>query len=186
MKKIKLRLLNTLFALILTSCSTVKFYADYNEETDFTNYNSYSKIIWNIDNDSIVNSITKEKVINAIRQELDTRAIKENKLNSDISISINFIRKDKIGTSSYTNYGGYYGYGYYRPMGYTTTNYYNYTYTEGSIVIDIFDEKTKKLIWQGTAKQDFNSNVNPNLTTEKINYIIQKIFAKYPLKPIKK
>lgn len=177
-----------LFIILITlnSCSTVKFYSDYNEQTDFTNYNSYSKIIWNIDNDSVVNNLTKEKVLNAIIQELDLRNISENKTNGDISISINFIRKDKIGTSSYTDYGGYYGYGYYRPMGYSTTTYYNYSYTEGAIVIDVFDEKSKKLIWQGTAKQDFNSNENPNLTTEKINYVIKKIFTKYPLKPIKK
>ena len=133
-----------------------------------------------------MNDITKEKVLFAVEKELSIRAISENELNGDISININFIRKDKIGTSSYTDYNGYYSYGYYRPMGYSTTSYYNYTYTEGSIVIDIFDETTKKLIWQGTAKQDFNSEPSSPISTEKINYIIQNIFKKYPVKPIKK
>lgn len=185
MTKKSIQLFVILVLSILSSCSTVKFYADYNEDTNFKEYKTYTKIIWNTENDSVVNSITKGKVLSAITRELSSRNISESKLNGDISVSINFIRKDKIGTSSYTDYGGYYGYGYYRPMGYSTTTYYNYTYTEGAIVIDVFDEKSKKLIWQGTAKQSFNTDESPDLTTEKINYVIQKIFLKYPITPTK-
>lgn len=175
-----------IFSLFLiVACSSVKFHSDFSENTDFTIYNNYDTILWNIDNDSIINTINKNKIIDAVKLEMKLRNINKSNLTPTITISINIIRTNKIGTSSYTDYGGYYGYGYYRPMGYSVTNYYNYEYTEGAIVIDIFDHQTKKLIWQGTAKEDFNSNSNPDLSSDKINYVINKIFQKYPVKQIK-
>jgi hypothetical protein len=175
-----------IISFLITSCSPIQFHADFDENTVFNDLISYNKILWNSDNDSVVNEINKYKIISAVKQELYKRNIKQSNFSPSITININIIRCSKIGTSSYTDYGGYYGYGYYRPMGYSITNYYNYSYTEGAIVIDVFDNKNKKLIWQGTAKEDFNNNSNPDITTDKIKYIIKKTFQKYPVKPLKK
>ena len=103
--------------------------------------------------------------------------------NPDLIVHTASIFKDKqsvTANSSYYGYGGYYRpYGWGGAMGvssYTTYDVQNYK--DGSIIIDIVDAKTQKLIWEGVGNKEIDS---PAKDPEKaINEAIASIMSDFP------
>jgi len=54
------------------------------------------------------------------------------------------------------------------------------TYTVGTLVVDLFGSRTRKLIWRGKATDILSEN--PKETTKKLNEDIEKLFKKFPPK----
>jgi hypothetical protein len=82
--------------------------------------------------------------------------------------------------------GGYGGYGYRGWAGYgmgTSTTSVS-EYTVGTLVVDIFDAKTKKLIFRGIATDELSDKVSKNI--KKIEKASDKMFKNFPPKAEKK
>ena len=60
--------------------------------------------------------------------------------------------------------------------GMATTN--TSTFTEGTLVVDIFDAKTKGLIWRGTAGDTLSTKADKNEKT--ITKAVEKLFQNFP------
>ena len=54
------------------------------------------------------------------------------------------------------------------------------TYTDGTIVVDLFDAKTKKLAWRGVATKEISNK--PEKVSEQIEKAIEKVFKNFPPK----
>jgi hypothetical protein len=52
------------------------------------------------------------------------------------------------------------------------------SYTEGTLVVDLYDANTKKMVWRGVAKSTVSSK--PEKNTEKIDKGVAKMFERYP------
>jgi hypothetical protein len=52
------------------------------------------------------------------------------------------------------------------------------TYTEGSLIVDLYDATTKKMVWRGVATATVSSKPEKNAT--KIDKSLMKMFARYP------
>ena len=52
------------------------------------------------------------------------------------------------------------------------------TYTEGSLIVDLYDASTKKMVWRGVATATVSSK--PEKNAEKIDKSLMKLFARYP------
>jgi hypothetical protein len=50
----------------------------------------------------------------------------------------------------------------------------------GSLNVDLFDSRTKKLIWRGTASQTLSDK--PEKNTEKLDKAVAEMFRKFPPK----
>ncbi|HAK77488.1 MAG TPA: hypothetical protein DCM71_11390 [Runella sp.] len=58
---------------------------------------------------------------------------------------------------------------------------YQTQYTEGTLVIDILDAKTKEVLWEGVAQGTLSGKINR--IQNQINSSVRKMFTKYyPLK----
>jgi hypothetical protein len=57
------------------------------------------------------------------------------------------------------------------------------TVTEGSLTIDVVDQKQKELVWSGTAKGRVTSK-SENNPQPAIDDTVARIFAKYPKQPL--
>ncbi len=51
------------------------------------------------------------------------------------------------------------------------------TYTEGTIVVDVLDTKTRTLVWRGIAENAFRK---PNPDDEKVAKVIGKVMLNFP------
>jgi len=52
------------------------------------------------------------------------------------------------------------------------------TYTEGSLIVDLYDATTRKMVWRGVATATVSSK--PEKNAEKIDKSLAKMFARYP------
>ena len=52
------------------------------------------------------------------------------------------------------------------------------TYTVGTLVVDLFDTNTKKLIWRGSASDTLSSKSDKNI--KKLNMDVKKMFDRFP------
>ena len=81
---------------------------------------------------------------------------------------------------------------YYRNVGYSYTGQLmteSYgtdqkvvSYQIGSLFIDIFDAKSKKSVWQGSAKTPIGLHTEKDKQIERINTVVDKILKKFPPK----
>ncbi len=197
--KIKLEDMKKIFVLffaitlILSSCSTLKVTSDYDPNVNFSKYKTYNLLPWREDVSRMVNDFDRKRIADAIKHEMELRGYKYAESNIDVSVSAYIILDEKEQTTAYSTYMG--GYGYYAGFGYygygpgvgmgtTHTTYNTETYTVGTLIIDIFDNSTKKLIWQGIGVGTINEN--PKKREQNTPGVIAKIMESLPGKVQKK
>jgi len=174
------------FAMAMVSCSTVKVVVDMDKNADFSQYKTYSFLGWQNDSDQILNEFDKKRIRDAFINEFERRGLKAVADNGDMQVSLFIVVDQKTSVSGYTNYyGGRYG-GYYRyrggwGYGYANTTYTENDYLEGTLVMDVFDGKTKNQVWQGIATRTVNES--PEKRDKTIPANIQALMRKFPVQP---
>jgi len=187
-----------LFALLiitaLASCSSIKITSEKDGDVDFTQFNTLSYYGWQEESDKILNRFDKERIEKAFADEFKKRGISVVERDGDIIVSLFIVVDQKKGVNAYNNhygaggpygyYGGYgYGAGWGWGMGYSSTTYQEYEYNVGTLVCDVFDSSTKKLIWQGVVSGEIDDNVK---TRERnIPRVVSYLMKRFP-KPIEK
>ncbi|MCF6239774.1 MAG: DUF4136 domain-containing protein [Bacteroidales bacterium] len=179
--------------LILGACSTLKVTSDYDPNVNFSKFKTYNLLPWREDVSSMVNDFDRKRIVDAIKQEMELRGYTYAESNSDVSVSAYIILEQKEQTTAYSTYMG--GYGYYAGFGYygygpgfrmgtNQTTYNTETYTVGTLIIDIFDNSTKKLIWQGIGVGTVDKN--PKTRERNTPKVIAEIMKSLPGKANKK
>ncbi len=184
-----------LFAILTTSCgSGVTVTSDYDKTVDFTKYKTYTYYGWAENSDQVLTGFDKERFETSFEDEFSKRGW-TNRANGDAIVSLYVVVNEKTSYSSYTDhynngmYGGMYassygyGYGYGSGMGMgtsTTTTTQN-DYLVGTLIIDVFDSKTKKHIWQGIGKKTVNENKSNR--EEHIQKAVAEIMKRFPVQP---
>ena len=149
-------LLTIFFSIIFFATQAQKVTTDVDESADFSKYSSYQFLGWQNDSDKAMNDFDKKRMRDAFQSELGARNLKLDESSTDMAISLYIVVSQQTSTTAYTNYHGGTGYGYRRGgrgwgNGYSTTSYSQNDYPQGVLVMDVFDAKTKELIWQGVA-----------------------------------
>jgi hypothetical protein len=166
----------------IVSCGpTLKVTSDYDKNVSFQNFKTFA--IYK--NDTIkhaISELNQDRIINSVKAEFTKKGYAEN-ASPDLWVNTTAILKDQKSVTANTNYYGYGG--YYRPYMYgggmggsSTTSYDVQNYKDGSIIIDVIDSKTKKLVWQGIGNKEIDKpSSNPDVA---IAEAITKIMASFP------
>jgi|SRR5215204_6431592 len=171
-------------ALIFWGCgSSLKVTSDYDKSANFQQYKTFSLERVSDTVKQTISQLHRDRIYNAVKAQMVGKNFQESSSNPDLIVLALGVLRDKQSVSSTTNYYGYGG--YYRPYGwgggmggsgYTTYNVDNYK--EGSIIIDVVDAKTQKLVWEGVGNKDIDS---PSKDPDKaISDAIATIMAKFP------
>jgi len=189
-----IRLLSILtVAVVITGCSSLKITYNMDTTVDFSKYKTYSYYGWDTASTHI-NKFYQNKIEYAFADELGKRGLSYDPMEQgDMVISL-FLAVDKEeSVTAYNNnynYGPYnpawgwgYGYGgyYASPYIYGNVTYEENTYYNGTLVCDIFDRQTKKLIWQGVVSKA----IDPSEHGKYIGKTISRLMMKFPIKEIK-
>ena len=162
--------------LFIAGCSTMKIDNDYDREADFSSYKSYT---WQMSDMTLVENfpLAHERVVSAIEAQLAIKGFSKVDANPDVYINYHTDEDEEIRLDT-DQFGYGYGPGWYwgRGMGSSTTTVRSYT--RGTIVVDIWDAKEKRLVWRGVASDTVSEN--PGSDEKKINRAAQKMFEKYP------
>lgn len=153
---------------VLSSCSTLKVWSDFDTKTNFDKYKTfayYKKGIKSVD----LSDIDKQRILSAIDSQLKRKGYTNSK-HPDLLVSI------ATNAEEYIEYGNLSG-------SFSMWPSRKRTFTKGVISIELIDYAKKKLVWQGTASGvlDFINTKEASTNKEKqIKAFVTEIMAKYP------
>ena len=134
------------------------------------------------------------EILESFKAEFTARGMTYKESDADAIVTLYIVIDNKTSTTAYTDFNGGmgmgygYGAGFARPawgwgMGSATTTYSEEDYQVGTFVVDVYDTKSKKLIWQGVSQKTINENASKRAKT--IPKGVTKIMKNYPVKPAK-
>ncbi|RZT42059.1 DUF4136 domain-containing protein [Cupriavidus agavae] len=177
-----------LAALVLTGCATgPDIRTDYNRSADFAQYRTFGFVPRPGTDRQGYESLTTQYLKAATSREMAARGYEYVPRQPDLLINFNMQFHQRIASAPAPlpppGYLGYYSYrgGLYAPWpGY---GFYNdtYTYTEGTLNIDVIDARKNQLVWEGIAQGDVNQ-ADPQNNQPAIDKVVGQIFAKYPFR----
>jgi hypothetical protein len=156
--------------LLTTLALAVDIQTDYDHHVDFSKYKTYSWV-----KVETPDSIWDGRVRDAVNSELSKKGLTEVPSGGDLGVAAVATTHEK--PTLETIYNGF-GPWYWEGFGDATTTVQNYT--EGTLVVDLFDGNTKKLIWRGSASDVLSNKAEKN--TEKLNKAVEKMFSHFPPK----
>lgn len=173
----KLFILPILLLLVLTSCSSISVYSDYDKSVDFTKYKTYAYFKPGIDKVEI-SDLDKRRILRAIDEQMTAKGFTKSD-NPDLLINIFTKAREEVNVNQF-NAGWGYGWGYgwnpYLMMGNQTSVS---TSTQGTLYIDFIDAKKKEMIWQGEGV-GYLTNQGPDKKDKVVAEFVGKILAQYP------
>ena len=171
-------------ALLLTSCQTQRVQTDFDPAAPFTAYRTYSWLP--SDAPRGMNPLMFRRVKESIDRSLAARGYTQAHP-GDFAITFTIGEKDRIRADDYGYGWGYGGWGYggwgwggwgYGGFGYPPVDIY--TVTERSIIIDVFDAKTRAPAWHGVVKRESFSD---RVDYARLDRAVDAVLAQFPPQP---
>ena len=172
------------FALAIASCSPVKVITDQDTSIDFSTLKTYNFLGWQDNSDQILSDFDKKRIHDAFKKEFDARGMELVGSDGDMAVSLYIVVDQKTSITAYTDYytnryDRYHLYNRGWGQGTATTTFSEDSYMEGTMVVDVFDGKTKDQIWQGVATGTLIED--PAKREKSIPKRIEALMKKYPV-----
>jgi hypothetical protein len=150
----------------MSSADQVK--TDYDRSANFSQYKTFS-----FEEVKMQNPLFVERIKNSVRTALARKGWTPVDSGSDISIVATGMTRTEQMHVSYDGITG--GSGWTPgPGGIGDTD----TYKVGTLVVDLFETKTKKLLWRGSSSDVLSRNSNKNI--KNLDKSVEKMFKKFP------
>src|SRR5215831_8189857 len=147
---------------------------DYDRNADFSHYKTFS-----FEKVETKDPLWVDRITSAIGGELTNKGWTQVASGGDIFIiAFRMTADGQTLNSFYDAYPG--GWGWRWGSGYDATTIPE-TYTVGALVIDIFDRKTKALLWRGSAKRTLSDNSTQQIRN--FDTSVKKLFKGFPARP---
>jgi hypothetical protein len=144
---------------------------DYSRAVDFANYKTYSWIKVRVED-----PLWEDRVMNAVDSQLTAKGWTKVPTGGDAAVAAyGSTHSQKTLQTWYTGFGGgwhWRGFG----DGMATTTVENTPV--GTLMVDIFDSSTEKLIWRGIANDTLSGK--PEKDEKKLDKAVAEMFKKFP------
>jgi hypothetical protein len=123
------------------------------------------------------NEIVEERVREAIESELTARGIRRSESSPDLLVHFHGAVRDRMSVVEND-----------RARGYQTSQFGDgvevFQYDEGTLVVDVADADTRKVIWRGWAVADVSAALDDQEElTELVNRGVSSMFSFFPIRP---
>ena len=172
-----------MFVLSFTLCSMVqaqKTSAAFDDKVDFSNFKTFA-----FDKDGARNPYVNALIVGAIERELTSRGL--TKVDSDPDLKVSYLAAT-VPNLQVQNVPFYHvvNPAYSGMVGSATMNMWDVT--TGTLVIDLWDRKSDRVIFRGTITEvlqrapSADLQADAKIVSKPINKGVAKIFKKYPVK----
>jgi hypothetical protein len=159
-------------ALVLAGCaSSVHVATDFDRGANFTSYKTYS---WR-DGTKLPNPLMSERLVHAVDAQLATKGLSKVETGGDLTVTYHASAEKSVDVQTFQTGGTY---GCWGGCGSTSTSVTPVTH--GTIIVDLVDGKSNKMLWRGTASDAVSDN--PKENEGKINEGVARMFKEYPPK----
>lgn len=155
-------------------CATASFAqqikTDYDHNVDFSQYKTYS---W--EKVQTEDSLWVDRIKGAVDSALTAKGWTAVESGGRVSIvAMDMTKSHQTVNTYYDGFGGGWGWG--GGFGDSTSNVD--TYKVGTLVVDLFDANTKKLIWRGSSSDTLSDKSDKNIKA--LDKGVQKMFEHFP------
>lgn len=145
---------------------------DYDRQANFADYKSYS---W--EQVKTKDALDVDRIKNAVNAVLAAKGWTQADSGGDVSIvAIEITREQQTLNTFYDGFGGGWRWRGFGGFGEATTT--TDTYKVGTLIIDLFDTKTKKLLWRGSSTDTLSNNSDKNI--KNLDKGVEKLFKNFP------
>jgi len=156
----------TLFLLAAAGCSGISASYDFDPRTDFAAYKGYAWLP--APREERMNPLVRDRVVAAVDRALQAKGYRTSS-SPDFKVATHAATENRVSVTDW-------GYGYWRAGGGVDV----YQYQVGTLILDIVDAKTNRLVWRGTASGVVDPSPKPEETTKRINEAVEKMLANFP------
>ncbi|WPV02769.1 DUF4136 domain-containing protein [Mucilaginibacter sp. cycad4] len=200
-----------LLVAALSACSSYNYYTAARNKTDLSAYRTFAWLppatMTNKAGAVVKKEVADERVKDAAISALENKGLKFQENNPDLLVSYTTVTGRGMKTEFYPYYyGGYPGFGLgfgwgwgggwgYRPFygyggwgwgypygyGYGGGGYARVPYKEGTLIIDIMDTRSRKLVWRGFGVGELH---NPQKTVKELPKVVNGIIEQLQLNQV--
>jgi hypothetical protein len=160
------------FVAMLGAAFAQQVKTDFDHQTNFSQYKTYS---WQEIKPE--NSLWDARIKGAVDAQLAAKGWTQVDSGGDVAIvAIATSHTERTLQTFYDGMGGGWRWRGFGGMGEATTT--EQDYKEGTLLVDLYDAKTKQLIWRGSAEDTVSNNADKN--EKNLNKGVAKMFKKFP------
>jgi hypothetical protein len=147
---------------------------DYDRGANFAQYKTYS---W--EQVKTKDALDVDRIKTAVNAALAAKGWTQVESGGDVSIvAIEMTRDQQTLNTFYDGFGGGWGWRRFGGGGFGEATTTTETYKVGTLVVDLFDTKTKQLIWRGASSDTLSDNSDKNI--KNLDKGVEKMFKKFP------
>src|ERR1700730_10636148 len=168
----------TLFFLVTLGAAFAQHVeTDFDHQANFSQYKTYS---WQAIKDP--NPLWDARIKHAVDAQLAAKGWTPVDSGGDVAIvAIKTTKTERTLQTFYDGFGGGWGWRGFGGFGDSTTTVQDYK--EGTLLLDMYDAKTKQLIWRGSAEGSVSDKAAKN--EKNLEKGVAKMFKKFPPQPAK-
>ena len=160
-----------LMIVIANAAFAQKVTTDYNKDEDFSTYKTF---MW-IKAPKTSDPLMQQRVIDDVNSALAARGLQLVASDADLCIAAHAAtNQERTLHTFYDGFGGGWRWGGRFGTATTTMDIYQI----GTLVVDVFDARTKEAIWRGTSSGTLSGN--PQKNADNLNKAVVKMFKNFP------
>src|SRR5260370_37048672 len=160
--------------LLAGAASAQQVKTDYDRSTSFAQYKTYS---WA--QVKTKDALDVDRIKSAVNGVLAAKGWTQVDSGGDVSIvAVEITRNQQTLNTFYDGFGGGWGWRRFGGGGFGEATTTTDTYKGGTVVVDLFDAKTKQLIWRGNSSDTLSNKSNKNI--KNLDKGVDKMFKQFP------
>jgi Domain of unknown function (DUF4136) len=160
--------------LFASTASAQQVKTDYDRSANFGQYKTYS---W--EQVKTKDSLDVDRIKSAVNAALAAKGWNQVDSGGDVSIiALEMTQNQQTLNTFYDGFGGGWGWRRFGGGGFGEATTTTETYTVGTLVVDLYDAKSKQLLWRGSSSDTLSNNSNKNI--KNLDKGVQKMFKKFP------
>ena len=147
---------------------------DFDRNANFGQYKTYS---W--EQVKTKDALDVGRIKAAVNAALAAKGWTQVDSGGDVSIiAMEMTHDQQTLNTFYDGFGGGWGWRRFGGGGFGEATTTTDTYKVGTLVVDLFDTKTKQLVWRGSSSDTISSNSNKNI--QNLNKGVEKLLKQFP------
>jgi len=170
------------FSTLIAACSSTKPAIDFDPQADFSAYKTWSWLPGGppeTGDRQLDSPEVRERLKRGIEDEFAARGFQMNADSPDFYVFYHAALNQAINERNIENYYQYVNYTVFVPW---VTSSYTETWDVGTLIIDVFDAKTRTLVWRGTERTKMNAQAGPRENEPLIRNGVRDMLKEFPPK----
>lgn len=170
-------------ALVLNACAGIPVSTDYDPNWQLPASPAYAWMphpMHAVD-PMVDNDLVAARIYRAVDEQLAARGFNVAKSENDVNLLVTYHigEEEKLDVNTFHSHYGYYPCWHCWGPGFDSDVWVS-QYTQGKLIIDMVDAKTKQLVWRGIASRRVPSFDSPQERDQFVRDSVAAIFKKFP------